>query len=117
MAAIPEEITQLLINWSKGDKSAFDDLIPLVYPELRRLARIHRRRENCAHPHQTSAVINEASLRWGNQQDMKWQARAPFFAFAAQIMRHILADHAHRHRRNKRGGGTEHVPLDEATVV
>jgi len=117
MAAIPEEITRLLINWSKGDKSALDDLIPLVYPELRRLARMHMRRENSAHTLQTSAVINEAYLRLVNQQDVKWQDRAHFFAFAAQIMRHILVDHARRHRRNKRRGGTEHVPLDEATVV
>src|SRR5262249_24128273 len=111
MAAIPEEITQLLINWSKGDKSAFDDLIPLVYPARRLLARMQMRRENSANTLKTSAVINEASLRLVNQQDVKWQARAHFFAFAAQIMRHFLVAHAPRHRRNKRGGGTEHVPL------
>ena len=117
MSAFPQEITQLLLCWSKGDKSALDQLIPLVYPELRRLARVYMGREDSAHTLQTSALINEAYLRLVNQQEVEWQDRAHFFAVAAQIMRHILVDHARKYRRSKRGGGTEHVPLDEAAVV
>ena len=71
MAAIPQEITQLLLSWSQGDNSALDQLIPLVYPELRRLARQHMRRENAGHTLQTSALINEAYLRLVDQQDVK----------------------------------------------
>ena len=117
MAAIPQEITQLLTRWSGGDKAALDELIPLVYPELRRLARMYMGRENSAHTLQTSALINEAYLRLVNQQDVEWQNRAHFFAVAAQVMRHILVDHARKYRYSKRGGGAEHVPLDELAVV
>jgi len=117
MAAIPQEITQLLTRWSSGDKAALDELIPLVYPELRRLARMYMGRENSGHTLQTSALINEAYLRLVNQQDVEWQDRAHFFAVAAQVMRHILVDHARKYRFSKRGGGAEHVPLDELAVV
>ena len=117
MAVIPEEITQLLINWSKGDKTAFDQLVPIVYPELRRLARIHMGRESPGHTLQTSALINEAYLRLVGQQDIKWQDRAHFFAVAAQIMRHILVDHARRRHYAKRGGGAPKLPLDEAKAL
>ena len=117
MAAIPQEITQLLLSWSQGDNSALDRLIPLVYPELRRLARQHMRRENAGHTLQTSALINEAYLRLVDQQDVKWQGRAHFFAVAAQVMRHILIDHARRLHYAKRGAGAQHIPLDEVTLV
>jgi RNA polymerase sigma factor (TIGR02999 family) len=117
MAALPQEITQLLTKWSSGDKSALDELIPLVYPELRRLARAYMSRENSAHTLQTSALINEAYLRLVNQQDVEWQNRAHFFAVSAQVMRHILVDHARKYQYTKRGGGAEHVPLDELTIV
>lgn len=117
MSAFPQEITQLLLTWSKGDKSALDQLIPLVYPELRRMARAYMNRENSGHTLQTSALINEAYLRLVNQQQIEWQDRAHFFAVSAQIMRHILVDHARRYRRNKRGRGAEHLALDEAAVV
>jgi len=117
MAAIPQEITQLLLNWSKGDKAALDQLVPLVYPELRRLAQRYMRRENSAHTLQTSALINEAYLRIVDQQEVEWQDRAHFFAVAAQVMRHILIDHARRHRYAKRGAGARHVPLDETAII
>jgi RNA polymerase sigma factor (TIGR02999 family) len=114
MALIGEELTLLLIDWSKGDKAALDQLMPLVYPELRRLARIHMRRENPGHTLQTSALINEAYLRLADQQSVKWEDRAHFFAFAATVMRHILVDHARTRNYAKRGGGFPNLPLDEA---
>lgn len=116
MSAFPQEITQLLLSWSKGDGSALDQLIPLVYPELRRMARAYMNREKSGHTLQTSALINEAYLRLVNQQEIAWQDRAHFYAVSAQIMRHILVDHARRYRRDKRGGGAEHLPLDETPV-
>ena len=117
MSAYPQEITQLLLSWSKGDKAALDQLIPLVYPELRKLARRYMGRENPEHTLQTSALINEAYLRLVDQQAVEWQDRAHFFAVAAQVMRHILIDHARSHRYDKRGGGAQHLPLDDAEVV
>src|SRR5881296_961572 len=117
MAAFPQEITQLLLSWSKGDEAALDRLIPLVYPELRKLARRYMGRESPAHTLQTSALINEAYLRLVDQQAVEWQDRAHFFAAAAQMMRHILIDHARSHRYAKRGAGAQHIPLDDATAV
>src|SRR5437660_11585491 len=117
MAAFPQEITQLLSSWSKGDQAALDQLIPLVYPELRKLARRYMGRESPEHTLQTSALINEAYLRLVDQQAAEWQDRAHFFAVAAQVMRHILIDHARSHLYGKRGAGAQHVPLDEAAVV
>jgi RNA polymerase sigma factor (TIGR02999 family) len=114
MPAIPEEITQLLMNWSHGDKAALDQLVALVYPELRRLAKRHMNRENPGHTLQTSALINEAYLKLVDQQNVQWQNRAHFFAVAAQVMRHILVDHARTRNYVKRGGGAPKLPLDEA---
>ena len=105
------------MNWSQGDKAALDQLVPLVYPELRRLARRHMAHENPDHTLQTSALINEAYLKLVDQQNVKWQNRAHFFAVAAQVMRHILIDHARSHLYDKRGAGAQHVPLDEAAIV
>ena len=117
MPALPQEITQLLASWSQGDKVALDQLVPLVYPELRRLARRHMDRENPAHTLQTSALINEAYLKLVDQQSVEWQNRAHFFAVAAQVMRHILVDHARTRNYAKRGGGAPRLPLDEAAVL
>jgi RNA polymerase sigma factor (TIGR02999 family) len=117
MSAFPKEITQLLLSWSKGDEAALDQLIPLVYPELRKLARRYMRRESPEHTLQTSALINEAYLRLVDQQAVEWQDRAHFFAVAAQVMRHILIDHARSHLYGKRGAGAQHVPLDQVAVV
>ena len=116
MPAIPEEITQLLMNWSQGDKAALDQLVPLVYPELRRLAKRHMNRENPGHTLQTSALINEAYLKLVNQQNVQWQNRAHFFV-AFQVMRHILVDHARTRNYAKRGGGASRLPLDDAVAL
>src|SRR5947199_4024213 len=87
MPALPQEITQLLMNWSEGDKAALDQLVPLVYPELRRLAKRHMARERPEHTLQTSALINEAYLKLVDQQNVPWENRGHFFSMAAQVMR------------------------------
>lgn len=115
--SISQEITGLLLKWSGGDKAALDDLIPLVFPELRRLARRHMRREAAVHTLQTSALINEAYLRLVNQKGVEWQDRAHFFAVAAQVMRRILIDHARSHRYSKRGAGAQRVTLDDVAIA
>ena len=117
MPSLPEEITQLLINWGQGDNTALDQLVPLVYPELRRLAKRQMRRESPEHTLQTSALINEAYLKLVDQQNVQWQNRAHFFAVAAQVMRHILVDHARSRNYAKRGGGATKLPLDEAMAL
>jgi RNA polymerase sigma factor (TIGR02999 family) len=117
MTAVTEEISQLLINWSHGEKEALERLVPLVYPELRRMAKRQMARENPNHTLQTSALINEAYLKLLDGQDVKWQNRAHFFAVAAQVMRHILIDHARRHLYGKRGAGAQHVPLEEGEII
>lgn len=117
MAANPREITELLVSWSNGSPTAFEDLVTLIYPELRRLARRHMRQEDPAHTLQTSALINEAYLRLVNQRDVAWQDRAHFFAVAAQVMRRILIDHARRHQAAKRGAGAQLVTLGEMEAV
>jgi RNA polymerase sigma factor (TIGR02999 family) len=117
MTGLPDEVTQLLINWSKGDQAALDELIPLVHAELRRLARHYMARESPGHTLQTSALINEAYIRLIDQQNMPWQNRGHFFGVAAQVMRHILVDHARSHNFAKRGGGARKVPLDDAMIV
>src|SRR5688500_17291598 len=111
--ASTNQVTQLLIDWSKGDKAALDKLIPYVHDELRRLARHYMRRERAGHTLQTSALINEAYLRLVDQS-VAWQNRAHFFGIAARLMRQILVDHARAHQYSKRGGGAEKVSLDEA---
>ena len=118
MAALsPKEVTQLLIDWGNGNQLALDELIPLVYDELRRLAGRYMRRENQCHTLQTSALINEAYLRLIDQKNVQWQNRAHFFGVAAQLMRRILVDHARGRLRAKRGGGAQMVSLDEQAVM
>jgi RNA polymerase sigma factor (TIGR02999 family) len=112
-----EEITQLLSNWREGDTQALERLVPLVYPELRRMARRQMAREDPNHTLQTSALINEAYLKLIDRQQTDWHDRAHFYAVAAQIMRHILIDHARRHLYDKRGGGAQHVPLEETEII
>jgi RNA polymerase sigma-70 factor, ECF subfamily len=110
-------ITQLLIDWSNGDKTASDRLMPLVHAELKRLARRYMSRENPGHTLQTSALLNEAYIRLVDQQSVSWVNRTHFFAVAAQVMRHVLIDHARRHLYAKRGGGARHVSLEDAGAV
>lgn len=103
----PEAITQLLIDWGKGDQAALDRLMPLVYSELRRLATNYLRRERMGHTLQPTALVNEAYLKLVGQKNAKWQNRAQFFAISAQMMRRILVDHARRHQAEKRGGSDQ----------
>ena len=110
------DISGLLRAWSDGDQSALDRLTPIVYDELHRLARRYMKHERPGHSLQTSALVNEAYLRLVDYERMEWQNRAHFFAVSAQLMRRILVDHARRHNL-KRGGGVEHVALEEAAVV
>lgn len=103
----PEAITQLLIDWGKGDQAALDRLMPLVYAELRRLATNYLRRERTGHTLQPTALVNEAYLKLVGQKNAKWQNRAHFFAISAQLMRRILVDHARRRHAEKRGGSEQ----------
>jgi RNA polymerase sigma factor (TIGR02999 family) len=113
----PPEVTQLLADWGKGDRSALDKLFPLVHSELRRIAQRQMSQERPGHTLQATALVNEAYLKLAGQQGFDWQNRAHFFAVCAQVMRHILIDHARAHARDKRGGGAIQVSLDEALVV
>jgi RNA polymerase sigma-70 factor (ECF subfamily) len=113
----PVDITQMLIDWSNGDREALDRLMPVVYTELRRQAARHLRRERTGHTLQTTDLIHEAYLRLINQKNVRWQNRAHFFAVAAQSMRRILVDHARRRHRAKRGGPGIVLPLDEGLMV
>jgi RNA polymerase sigma factor (TIGR02999 family) len=107
----------LLAEWSEGNQAALDQLYPLVYNELRRLAHGYLRRERKGHTLQTTALINEAYLRLVDQKHVHWANRSHFFGISAQIMRRILIDHARRYGYAKRGGGAERISLDEAAVV
>ena len=109
----PKEITQLLVDWRNGDKAAMERLMPIVYDELRRLASSLFRRERANHTLQPTALVNEAYLRLLGQSEVGWQNRAHFFSAAAQLMRHILVDHARAHNAAKRGGGELRVSLKE----
>lgn len=111
-----EDASALLRAWSGGDQGALDRLTPIVYDELRRLARRYMRGERSGHSLQTTALVNEAYTRLVDYKRMRWQNRAHFFAVSAQLMRRILVDHARRHNV-KRGAGVQHVPLEEAAVV
>ncbi|MEO8259080.1 MAG: sigma-70 family RNA polymerase sigma factor [Acidobacteriota bacterium] len=111
-----DDVTAILRAWSDGDRAALDRLTPIVYDELKRLARRYMRGERAGHSMQTSALVNEAYLRLVDYKRMQWRNRAHFFAVSAQLMRRILVDHARR-RNLKRGGNVPHVSLDDATVV
>src|ERR1041384_5119091 len=113
----PQEVTQLLADWGQGDRSALDKLLPLVHAELRRIAQRQMNQERPGHTLQATALVNEAYLKLAGQQGFEWQNRAHFFAVAAQVMRHILIDHARAHARDKRGGGVVQVSLNEGAVL
>jgi RNA polymerase sigma factor (TIGR02999 family) len=112
-----QEITGLLADWGRGDRAALDKLTPLVYAELRRIARRQMSRERDGHTLQATALVNEAFIRISGQENFSWQNRAHFYAVCAQVMRHILIDHARANARDKRGGGAVQVSLDEAAVL
>ena len=107
----------LLADWTRGDQTAKDKLIPFVYAQLRRLARRQLAQERPNHTLQATALVNEAYLLLVDQRDVRWQNRAHFFALAALVMRHFLVDYARRRARAKRVGDQQHVSLDEAVIV
>jgi RNA polymerase sigma factor (TIGR02999 family) len=110
------DVTQLLVNWSQGDRAALDQLTPLVYGELRRLASAYLRRERSNHTLQSTALVHEAFMRLVNQQHVEWRSRAHFYAIAAQMIRRILVDYARSHHCEKRGSGAVKLALDEASA-
>ena len=112
-----KQITQLLVAWGDGDQSALEELTPLVYEELRRLAHHYMGRERPGHTLQTTALVNEAYIRLIDWKNVHWQNRAHFFAVSAQLMRRILVDFARSRGYAKRGGGALAVTLDEATLL
>ena len=117
MTLSPHEVTLLLVAWSDGDEAAREQLVPLVYDELHRLAHQYMNRERPGHTLQTSALVNEAFLRLIDQKDVHWQSRAHFFGIAAQMMRRILVDYARGRRYAKRGGDARHISLNEVAIV
>lgn len=108
-------ITQLLVEWSNGDQQALDQLTPLVYDELRQMARTYMRRERADHTLQPTALVHEAYLRLIDQHSVSWKNRAHFFGIASQMMRRILVNHALARATAKRGGEAEKLSLDDAT--
>src|SRR6266566_4923766 len=112
-----QQVTQLLVDWSSGDTCALDKLIPLVQPELHRLAHYYMSREGQGHTLQTTALVNEAYLQFVDKTHPRWQNRPHFFAVAAQLMRRIMVDHARGRHALKRGAGAIKVTLDETALV
>lgn len=108
------EITGLLRRWGQEDQAALQELMPLVYRELQALAASYLRRERPDHTLQRTALVHELYLRLARSSDPALEDRAHFYGVAARVMRQILVDHARRHRRDKRGGGRQHVPVHEA---
>jgi RNA polymerase sigma factor (TIGR02999 family) len=113
----PQEVTEWLLAWSNGDEAAIDSLMPVVYQELRRLARHYMRAEAANHTLQTTALIHEAYLKLIDQKRVKWQNRAHFFAVSAQLMRRILVDLARSRQAQRHGGLLKKLSLDEAPEV
>ena len=111
-----QEVTQVLVAWNAGDPNASERLMPIVYDELRRLARQYLQRERSDHTLQATGLVHEAYLRLVDQSSLSWQNRAHFFAVAAKVMRRILVDHARSHRAEKRGGDREKLEFDEALL-
>lgn len=111
------ELTQMLIQLSEGKSQVVDDILPLIYDELRSLASNYLRRERNDHTLQPTALVHEAYLKLIDQTQVKWQNRAHFFGIAANIMRRILVDHARKHTADKRGGAAEKLPLEEEILI
>lgn len=113
----PQSITQLLVDWSNGDQAALNQLMPLVYQELRRMARRYMRNERAGHTWRTTDLVHEAYVRLTRYEEIKWQERAHFFAIAATEMRRVLVDHAKAKARAKRGGNVLTISLDSETLT
>lgn len=116
-ASSQQQVTQLLSDWSSGDDAALNKLIPLVEPELHRLARHYMSHERAGHTLQATALINEAYLRLVDQTHPKWVGSTQFFAVAGQLMRRVIVDHARRRQALKRGAAPVQVTLDETAIV
>ena len=116
-SAAQPEITRLLADWAGGDRAALEQLTPLVYAELRRIAARQLRREDDGHTLQPTALVNEVFIRLCGSERTSWQDRAHFYGVCAQVMRHVLTDHARARLRAKRGAGAVHVSLDGAETV
>jgi|SRR5579863_406770 len=112
----PEAVTALLQQWSDGNKDALDQLMPVVYGQLRKLAAHSLKGERPGHTLRATELVHEAYLKLIDS-DISWQNRVHFYAVAAKMLRHIIVDHARANRREKRGGGAEKIPLDEAILV
>ena len=112
-----ESVTELLAAWSQGERTALENLLPLVERELRQIAHRYMRRERPGHTLQTTALVNEAYLRLVDQTRTRWQNRAHFFAVAAQIMRRILLNYARDRVASKRGSGAQKLALDDVAVI
>ena len=115
-APAQQQVTQLLCDWRSGDETALEALIPIIQPELQRLAHRYMSRERPGHTLQTTALVNDAYLHLAEEGRPRWQNRAHFFAVAAQLMRRIMVDHARQRQRLKRGGGAVMVALDEVDI-
>ncbi len=111
------DVTQLLVSYGQGDRAALDALLPLVYDELRIIARHYLKQERADHTLQPTGLVHEAYLRLVNQRQVDWRNRAQFFGLAANMMRRILVNHAEAKRAEKRGSGNEKVSLEDVTVV
>ena len=111
------EVTQLLVAWGQGDETAFEQLAPLVYDELRRIARRHMRGERPGQTLQATALVNEAYMRLIDINKVQWQNRNHFFAMSARLMRRILVDIARSKHYQKRGAGAQQVSLDEGLLI
>jgi len=114
MSDSPQDVTQLLAKWKNGDQGALEDLTPLVYNELRRLARAYLRRERPDHTLEGTALVHEAYLRLIDQRQVEWRNRNHFYALAAELIRRILVDHARARVAAKRGGSNLKLSLDES---
>lgn len=112
-----QELTQMLIQLSEGNAQVVDDILPLIYNELRSLASNYLRRERSDHTLQPTALVHEAYIKLIDQTQVKWQNRAHFFGIAANIMRRILVDYARKHHAEKRGGDAEKLPLEEEIMI
>jgi RNA polymerase sigma factor (TIGR02999 family) len=117
MPSPADDITNLLLAWSEGDQAALDQLMPLVYSELHRLAQSYLQRERSDHSMQATALVNEAYLRLVDAQRVRWENRAHFFAISARVLRQILVDFARRRSYQKRGGGMRPLSLDATLIV
>ena len=117
MAVATSELTELLQDWKRGDAAALQKLTPLIYDELRRIAHRYAQRERNGHTLQTTALVNEAYLRLAGSEKRDWQNRSHFFAVTAQVMRHVLIDHARRRRYVKHGGEIQQVPFESVSLM